>query len=227
VSQFVVTISACPCRRAFVAMGAYRCESISARILGQMYRDAVIAEMHGSVRAAVAIHLNSNEEAVTNGVEVRLGNAVRGMGFGAVTNRGMSYMLELRDAVNEVIRTFEPPREAWVDDVAIAPPPGVPSMTEAEAPTTDAQSEGMPASGAAPPQLGDSHVQALATAAQVAHYPGIINAIEGAAPQYINDAKSFIAMFNAAIGILSQMFPVQHPTAPPPNPTDGQAPSGP
>jgi hypothetical protein len=226
-SQFVVTISACPRRRAFVAMGAYRCESISARVLGQMYRDAVIAEMHGTVRAAVAIHLNSNEGAVTNGVEVRVGNAARGMGFGAVTNRGMSYMFELRDAVNEVIRTFEPPPEAWVDDVAIAPPPGVPSMTEAEAQITAALLAGMPAIVAAPPQLGDSHVQALATAAQGAHYPDTINEIETAAPQYINDAKSFIAMFNAAIGILSQLFPVQHPTAPPPNPTDVQAPSGP
>ncbi len=103
-SQFVVTISAKP--RVRIAKG--RCERITARVLGQMYRDAVIAEMSETVRKAVIIHLNSNEKAVTNGVEVRLGSVVRGMGFGAVTNRGMAYMFELRDAVNEVIRTFEP-----------------------------------------------------------------------------------------------------------------------
>ncbi len=94
-SQFVVTISACPRRRGFVAMGAHRSEHIPARVLGPMYRDAVIAEMSETVRTAVAIQLNSNEEAWANGLEVRLGSAVRGMRFGEVTNLGMSYMFEL------------------------------------------------------------------------------------------------------------------------------------
>jgi len=167
--------------------------------------------MHETVRQVVAIQLNSNEEAVTNGVEIRLGSAIRGMGFGAVTNCGMSYMFELRDAVNEVIRTFEPPPEAWVDDATpIKAPPG-------EAPMS--LNQGSPAvGGAAPPQLDETHIHALAAAAQIAHFPG--PEIQQAAPQYINDAKSFIAMFNAALGILSQLFPGPGrpaPTPPPPN----------
>ncbi len=59
-----------------------------------------------------------------------------------------------------------------------------------------------------PPQLDESHIHALATAAQGAHYPStVIAEIEQAAPQYIGEAKSFIAMFNMALGILSQLFP--------------------
>src|SRR5258708_12659934 len=152
-SQFVVTISACPRRRGFVAMGAHRSEHIPARVLGPMYRDAVIAEMSETVRTAVAIKLNSNEEAWANGLEVRLGSAVRGMRFGEVTNLGMSYMFELRDAVNEVIRTFEPPPEAWVDDMTVAAPPGVASMSPNESPTIPPEP--------APPQPHHTHIHTL------------------------------------------------------------------
>jgi hypothetical protein len=217
-SQFIVTISACP--RVRVAMG--RNEHITARVLGPMYRDAVIAEMHASVRNAVTVQLNNQEKAITNGVEVRLGRAVRsGMGFGAVTNRAMSYMFELRDAVNEVIRTFVPPPEAWVDDAPIAPPPGVDPVSETEAVINEPAGSRQVVEGAVPnfaplnfvppatpPQLTDEHVHALAVAAQSAHYPSLVNEIEHAAPAYIDDAKAFAAMFNKALKIIGQLFPL-------------------
>src|SRR5258708_33739556 len=75
----------------------------------------------------------------------------------------------------------------------------------------------------APPQLDETHIHALATAAQGAHYPSLVIAeIEQAAPQYIGEARSFLAMFNAALGMLSQLFPARLPAGsfvgPPPNP---------
>ena len=78
---------------------------------------------------------------------------------------------------------------------------------------------GASAASASTPQLDESHILPLAVAAQGAHYPNLINQIETAAPQYINDAKSFLAMFNAALGILSQLFPAGRAMpVPPPNP---------
>ena len=60
-----------------------------------------------------------------------------------------------------------------------------------------------PAPASPPAPLTDEHVDVLAKAAQAAHYAETVaEEIIQAAPQYINDAKTFIAMFNAAFAIL-------------------------
>jgi len=64
-----------------------------------------------------------------------------------------------------------------------------------------------------PAPLTDDHVDTLARAAQAAHYAEVAaEEIIRVAPQHINDAKSFIAMFNQAYAILqSRAAPYRAP----------------
>lgn len=161
-----------------------------------MYRAAVLAEMHPTVKDAVSVStaVAPPAEGKRAFVEVKLGKAVKNMGFGAVTNFGMSYMFALRDAVNAVIENFEPPEEAWVD--ALETPPQQEKLPMPQEANTVG---GVPLM---PPQLDEVHLHTLAIAAQKAHFPDL-QQIEQAAPQYFAEAKSFMAMLNAAFNILS------------------------
>lgn len=186
--SFLVTVTACPIKRDVIAMGRHSRAFIPAHDLAPLYREAILAEMHPTVAKEVSVSCRGDESAATPGIEVRLGRSVRNLGFGAVTNRGMSYMFQLRDAVDEVIRTFVPPAEAWIEEET------TPMADESTAP-----------SGVR--RLEEEHVPILAAAAQAVHHPDFVSEMVEAAPQYINDAKTFIAMFNAALSIYEQGHP--------------------
>ena len=199
--QFVINITACPIRR-----GARR---VSAGVLAVLYKAAVLAEMHESVKQVVTVNSRGDEDAKTDGIQVRLSTSAKRQTYGAITTKGQAYMFQLRDAVEEVIRSFVPPLEAWVDDQA-APHPlvqllfGVLSMPEA---TADAPAQA--SASAAPPatlKLDASHVPQIAAAIHSFHFPHIpIDEITNPSATFIDDAKSFVAAFNAVLGIFEQL----------------------
>jgi hypothetical protein len=210
--QFVIDITACPIR----GVGKH----IPADVVARLYRDAVTAEMSESVKRAVIINSRGDDTALTDGLKVRLSTAAKRQVFGAVTNKGMSYMFQLRDAVAEVIRMFVPPAEAWVAD-PVAPHPlflfllGVLPMEastsdQAQASTaiSSASTTSSPVSGKppVPGKLDESHIPTVATAIQAFHFPHIpIEEIINPSSVYINEAKSFIAALNAVVDIFSQL----------------------
>ena len=57
-------------------------------------------------------HLIDTEHHIRAKVEVR-SNVKNANGFGALTNKGMAFMFELRDDILQVIENFDPPKRAW------------------------------------------------------------------------------------------------------------------
>lgn len=70
----------------------------------------------------------------------------------------------------------------------------------------DKQAPG-PAPTSPPAPLTDEHIDQFAKVAQAAHNAELVaEEIIQVAPQYINDAKAFIAMFNQAFAILQSRW---------------------
>lgn len=56
----------------------------------------------------------------------------------------------------------------------------------------------------------EDHAEPIARALQAVHYPDLVDELETVAPQYINEAKGFIAMLNKALSLLGEMLPARH-----------------
>ena len=218
---------------------------VPADVCGALYTEAVWAEMHETVREAVKITtwtsaVNENywaglmrERNSRALVEVTLAKSIKArLGGSAITNRGMSYMFQLRDDILAVINGVEPPEGAWVADSQEPQQIGEGSPMDENTSNLPAgrsdPDEGVPARAGngypVMPQLRpDDHAQALALAAATAHHPMVDPAqVERNAQNYLGEAKAFIAMFNTAISLLQGLIPSpagRNPAPmPPPNP---------
>jgi hypothetical protein len=103
--RFAVAIEACDLKRI---------QRIPAAALAQLYRDAVISEMSESVKAATSVEAYAISDPLPGDRTALI--TVEVLGATMVSNAGMSYMFQLRDAVMAAINNFVPPEDAWVDD---------------------------------------------------------------------------------------------------------------
>jgi hypothetical protein len=225
-------------------------QRIASESLGVLYADAIRAEMHETVAKAVRLVVfpasgletsNWSRWVGENGraiVEVAISADVKQrLGAGAVTNRGMSFMFELRDAVLAVINAVKPPEGAWQADRV--KPRKEPHMNDTT--TTDGAALQSAAHPDLPQLSPDLHAMDIARAAVGVHYPNAVAAlaanpdnedtlayVEARAQSYLSDAKAFIAMFNTALNLLSAIIPPSTATlpVPPPNPVPEHGESG-